>query len=435
MDLWAEWDDPVELRMRLDAALVEIAELREENDQLKRLLRQRTAASGGRGAADPVQVPAMPGDLPQDSLPYADASSSPAEKLALFKALFVGRCDVYATRFFSRKSGRHGWSPAEKAFWRKRDDAEREFLPLSDEVLIAHLTRPAGGRDTHVGLYPMLADDTCQLLACDFDGADWRGDAATYAEACAEAGISAAAEISRSGAGAHVWMFFTEPVLAASARAIGMGLLREAIARRGTMSLASYDRLFPAQDSLPVNAAARFRFGNLIALPLHGGSREQGTTLFCDPRTWQPHEDQFAFLSGIRRLRPVEVDALVKRFGQIDAGPSVTGRLPAKPRKGALGVAPQQVDARLGAMLAISTEGMPAPLIAALKHLAAFHNPEFYRRQSMRYSTFATPALRALLRRQRPRLAAAAARAGGGSGRADRGSGWRHGDRYHGARP
>ncbi|MBE1588207.1 DEAD/DEAH box helicase family protein [Nonomuraea angiospora] len=391
VDLWPEWNDPVELRMRLDAALVEIAELREENGRLKQLLRQRASAAGDRDLVDPDQISAVPVNLPQDGLPYADASSPPSEKLALFKALFVGRRDVYATRFFSRKSGGHRWSPAEKEFWRKQDDAEREFLPLTDEILIAHLSRPADGRDSHVGLYPMLPDDTCRLLACDFDGAGWQGDAAAYAEACTRAGIHTAAEISRSGAGAHVWMFFTEPVLAASARAIGMGLLREAIDRRGTMSLASYDRLFPAQDSLPVKAAARFRFGNLIALPLHGGSREQGTTLFCDPHTWQPYEDQFAFLSGVRRLRPVEVDALVKGFGQIDAGPSTWGRLPSKPRWGALGVAPQRVHAQLGAMLAISTDSLPAPLIAALKHLAAFHNPEFYRRQSMRYSTFATP--------------------------------------------
>ncbi|MFI6991814.1 TOTE conflict system archaeo-eukaryotic primase domain-containing protein [Nonomuraea wenchangensis] len=391
MDLWAEWNDPVELRMRLDAALVEIAELRGENDLFRQLLRQQASTSIERGLIEPDRISAIPGKLSQNGLPYADAASSPSEKLALFKALFVGRRDVYATRFFSRKTGRHGWSPAEKEFWRKRDDAEREFLPLTDKVLIAHLSRSADGRDSHVGLYPMLPDDTCQLLACDFDGAGWQDDAAAYADACTRVGIHTAAEISRSGAGAHVWMFFTEPVLAASARAIGMGLLREAIDRRGTMSLASYDRLFPAQDSLPVKAAARFRFGNLIALPLHGGSREQGATLFCDPHAWQPYEDQFAFLSGMRRLRPVEVDTLVKRFGQVDAGPSTSGRLPVKPRKGALGVAPQRVHARLGAMLAISTDGLPAPLIAALKHLAAFHNPEFYRRQSMRFSTFATP--------------------------------------------
>ncbi|UBU12964.1 hypothetical protein [Nonomuraea gerenzanensis] len=110
MDLWAEWDDPVELRMRLDAALVEIAELREENDRLKHLLRQRVSASREHDAADPDQTSAACVNPPQDGLPYADVSSPPSAKLALFKALFVGRRDVYATRFFSRKSGRHGWA-------------------------------------------------------------------------------------------------------------------------------------------------------------------------------------------------------------------------------------------------------------------------------------------------------------------------------------
>lgn len=179
--------EPVELRMRLDAALAEIAELREENDRLRQLLRQQ--ASVERGLIEPDRISAVPGKLSQNGLPYADAASPPSEKLALFKALFVGRRDVYATRFFSRKTGRHGWSPAEKEFWRKRDDAEREFLPLADKVLIAHLSRSADGRDSHVGLYPMLPDDTCQLLACDFDGAGWQGDATAYAEACTRAGI------------------------------------------------------------------------------------------------------------------------------------------------------------------------------------------------------------------------------------------------------
>lgn len=169
-------------------------------------------------------------------------------------ALFVGRRDVYATRFFSRKTGRHGWSPAEKEFWRKRDDAEREFLPLTDEVLIAHLSRPTRARlpcravsdaaRRHLPVAGMrfrrrgLAGRRRRLRGCVYAG-----------------GHHTAAEISRSGAGVHVWMFFTEPVLAASAHAIGMGLLRETIDRRGTMSLTSYDRLFPAQDSLPTKAA------------------------------------------------------------------------------------------------------------------------------------------------------------------------------------
>lgn len=64
-------------------------------------------------------------------------------------------------------------------------------------------------------------------------------------------GVPAALEVSRSGIGAHVWIFFTGPVPAGTARALGSGLLREAIALRGRMDLTAYDRLFPSQDVLP----------------------------------------------------------------------------------------------------------------------------------------------------------------------------------------
>ncbi|MFC0862250.1 DEAD/DEAH box helicase family protein [Sphaerimonospora cavernae] len=389
MNGWAEWNDPAELRIRLDLALVEIAELREENERLRDLLENGNAQQ----RRPQVALSSITPPPRESGLPYADASSSPTEKLALFRALFVGRTDVYATRYLSKKTGKYAWSPAEKEYWRKKDDADREFFPLTDQVLISHLSKPSNERETHVGLYPMLPDDTCQLLACDFDGSDWREDAAAYVTACREAGIPAAAEISRSGDGAHVWIFFTAPVTTASARAIGMAMLREAIDRRGQMSLASYDRLFPAQDSLPTSALPRFRFGNLIALPLQGLCRENGTTVFCDPETWTPYPDQFAYLSTLQRLHPAEVQALADRLGQVHAGPSASasGILSARPRRGSLGKAPQVVHARLGAMLAISTLGLPPQLVAALKHTASFHNPEFYRRQAMRYSTFATP--------------------------------------------
>jgi hypothetical protein len=110
-------------------------------------------------------------------------------------------------------------------------------------------------------------------------------------------------------------------------------MLREAIGRRGQMSLASYDRLFPAQDSLPTSALPRFRFGNLIALPLQGTCRESGTTIFCTADTWTPYPDQFAYLSTLSRLHPAEVQALADRYGQIQAGPSASGTLAARPRR------------------------------------------------------------------------------------------------------
>ncbi|MFZ3475651.1 TOTE conflict system archaeo-eukaryotic primase domain-containing protein [Streptomyces sp. 4.24] len=334
------------------------------------------------------------------SLSYADASSSTEAKIALFRVLFAGREDVYATRWVSAKSGRTGWSPAEdNPFAKNKNNAERVFWPLSDRAVYNHLSRPEPGRrEVHLSLYPLLADDTCRLLAVDFDGKDgsnWRGDAAAYASACRDTDVPALVEVSRSGASAHVWTFFTAPVTAATARALGMALLRRAIDARGQMTLASYDRLFPAQDLMPTNAKGNARFGNLIALPLQGVSRLKGTTVFCDPQTWTPHPDQSAHLSRAERLSPDQVEALVDKLGQVKADPAATAAplLPPKPRLSTLGKAPKTVAARLSSMLAISTQGLPSPLLAALKHTASFHNPEFYRRQSQRYSTWDTPRL------------------------------------------
>ncbi|WP_455357538.1 TOTE conflict system archaeo-eukaryotic primase domain-containing protein [Streptomyces sp. SYSU K217416] len=405
MEDWSDCFDPDELRIRLDVALEENAELHEEiarlradNARLCSLLGRdiQTVPAGMPPVPEPVPAPPPAG---AGGLPYANASSSADAKIALFRALFAGREDVYAKRWVSAKSGRTGWSPAEdNPFDKNKADEDRVFWPLTDETIYRHLdpTRP-GRSELHIGLYPLLADDTCRLLACDFDGkdgSDWRADATAYIAACQEARVPALLEISRSGKGAHAWTFFTDPVAATTARALGMALLRRAIDTRGRMALTSYDRLFPAQDFLPTKARGSFRFGNLIALPLHGVSRAKGTTVFVDPDTWEPYPDQFAHLSRTERLTPADVEALVDKLGPVKAGPSPTApQLGARPRHKALGKAPARVEARLAAMLAISTAGLPPQLLAALKHAASFHNPEFYRKQNQRFSTFNTPRL------------------------------------------
>jgi superfamily II DNA or RNA helicase len=375
-------------RQRTAALEAENAGLRVENARLRALLRL--------DPQPPVQAPLsveLGGIRTPGGLPYADRNSPPAAKIALFRALFTGRGDVYATRWVSTRTGKKGWSPAEVDRWGKRDDAEREFLPLTDAVIEAHLRGdPDPRNDLHVGLYPMLPDDTCQLLAVDFDASTWADDAAAYCAACAEAGVPAAAEISRSGNGAHVWIFFTAPVPAATARALGAALLRNAIATRAELTLDSYDRFFPAQDYLPTRAKGPYRFGSLIALPLQGICRRGDNTVFCDPVTWKPHGDQFAFLSGLNRLTPAQVDTLADELGPVRVGPqalSVPGPIAASP--GGVVKAPKKVTSRLSAVLSIPTAGLPTDLIAALKHAASMHNPEFYRRQHQRFSTFGTP--------------------------------------------
>ena len=124
-------------------------------------------------------------------------------------------------------------------------------------------------------------------------------------------------ERSRSGDGAHVWVFFAAAVAASSARRLGALLLRDAMARRGELDLASYDRLFPNQDFLPAKG-----FGNLIALPLQGSCREAGTSVFLDPATFEPVPDQWALLSSLERLPPEQLEHLLAKSDDVPVGPA-----------------------------------------------------------------------------------------------------------------
>ncbi len=128
-----------------------------------------------------------------------------------------------------------------------------------------------------VGIYPLLDDETCSLLAIDFDKSTWQADIEAVWRVCDALGIPASVERSRSGRGGHVWIFLDRPVAAATARNLGCTLLTRAIDHRHQIGFASYDRLFPSQDTMPKGG-----FGNLIALPLQRKARPEGNTVFLD---------------------------------------------------------------------------------------------------------------------------------------------------------
>jgi hypothetical protein len=215
-----------------------------------------------------------------------DRMSPPEEKIHLFRSLFRGRSDVYPRRFESRKTGRAGYAPAcanewvrgicEKPRIKCADCPNRRFLPVTDEVIRWHLSgRDAEGQPFVAGVYPLLLDETCFFLAIDFDKDGWQEDAVAFMSTCRRLNLPVALERSRSGRGAHVWLFFEEAVPAALARRVGSHLLTEAMESRPDIGLDSYDRLFPNQDTLPQGG-----FGNLIALPLQKRSRDQGNSVF-----------------------------------------------------------------------------------------------------------------------------------------------------------
>jgi hypothetical protein len=205
----------------LSALHDEVIRLRAENGRLLRLLELTPQQAPRPG---PVQTGVFDGEAGP-----VHAGSPAAAKVAFFAGLLAARPDVYAVRWENARSGRAGWVPAVRGGWPKGvPAAEREFLPLTEEVITAHLSG-----ELELGLYPLLSGDRCHWLAADFDGSTAVLDALANLEAARAVGASAALEVSRSGLGAHVWLFFTAPVPAATARQLGTGLLREAIAVRG----------------------------------------------------------------------------------------------------------------------------------------------------------------------------------------------------------
>ena len=220
------------------------------------------------------------------------------EKITLFRSLFQGRVDVYPTFWRNQKKQTHGYAPAcgnewvhgvcEKPRVRCGECPNQAFLPVTDQVIKGHLQ----GRHV-VGVYPLFGDETCAFLAIDFDGKSWTDDVSSFLDTSLKFGMTPAVERSRSGMGAHVWFFFEEWVSAASARKMGCYLITQAMTQRHEISMSSYDRLFPSQDTMP-----RGGFGNLIALPLQYEARRVGNTVFVDDR-WTPYDDQWDYLASL----------------------------------------------------------------------------------------------------------------------------------------
>ncbi len=180
-----------------DAMRSRIAELEADNAHLRGMLKISEQESKRPGAAPTVMFDAAPGAV--------TAGSPAGEKVAFYANLFRARRDVYAVRWDSDRTGRGGWMPAVQGGFRKGvRPADRRYLPLTEEVVTRHLSG-----DLEIGLYPLLDNDRCHWLAADFDGSTAMLDALGYLKAARAYGMTAALEVSRSGAGAHVWVFFT----------------------------------------------------------------------------------------------------------------------------------------------------------------------------------------------------------------------------------
>ena len=391
--------DQHELEERVKAAQAECERLRKENVRLRTIL----------GVHDPVPehpVPSAPGPAPTP-LPFGTVpeASTPEQKIALFRGLFRGREDVYAVRW-EGKGGKAGYSPVGVMDWRAIHAARPEerkkvarktrmLLPLTDDAIRKHLT----GKQT-IGVYPLLPDETCWFLALDFDKKSWMADAGAFLATCRRFQVPAFVERSRSGNGAHVWTFFDRPVLAADARRLACALLTRTMEKRHEIGLDSYDRLFPSQDTIPKGG-----FGNLIALPLQKRPREQGNSVFLN-ELFEPHTDQWRILESVQRIPADMLARLIREIAP--EGNTVGVRLtlpdepgfeaprlwrPSRSRKEAriIDPLPWTVRVVISNLVYIEKKGLPSGMLDRLIRIAAFQNPEFYKAQAMRLSTYGKP--------------------------------------------
>jgi hypothetical protein len=339
-----------------------------------------------------------------------DHQSPPEAKIALFRALFRGREDVYPRRFESRRTGKSGYQPACANEWVRgvcdkprikcSDCPHQRFLSVTDEAIRWHLSgQDDEGKDFVMGIYPMLQDETCFILAVDFDKEGWREDTKAFWETCRHLNVPAAVERSRSGNGAHVWIFFDEAIPASLARKLGSYVLTETMERRPDIGLRSYDRFFPNQDTLPMGG-----FGNLIALPLQKRPRESGNSIFLD-QDFVPYPDQWAFLSTIQQISLSAVETIVSeaevadrivgvRHALSEENESAPWSLPPSRRRKErpiTGPLPANLELVLSDEIYIAKDVLSPGLRNRLLRLAAFQNPQFYKAQAMRLPTYNKP--------------------------------------------
>lgn len=341
-----------------------------------------------------------------------------AEHAIQFYSYFRGRKDVYVKR-----NAKKGYFTQCNNFWKTgvcpkksgenvkcHDCPAKDYKELKISVMLEHLKGTKEDCSDVIGLYPLFPDGTCWFLVFDFDNhdedatpsKDWEQEVDALRKICFSLGIDALVERSRSGRGAHVWIFFSEAIQAVKVRRFGEALLAKGAESVSLRSFRYYDRMMPMQDSLPEG-----KLGNLIALPLQGQALRKGNSAFVD-EYWRPYQDQWSKLLHTRKLSEAEVDAYVKSWCPEDNAMQMfqSDKVDETENESLLlfGSSPKpsaryfKNDDANGAVIIILADGiyidkrnLKPRLQNAIRRLAAYSNPQFFQNLALGFSTRETP--------------------------------------------
>lgn len=384
-------------QQKCDFLLLELEQLRMENARLKEILQANGIAY------DVVSTYAYEEKVYSD-ISFPEVHLGKEKRIELFRSLFRGREDVFARRWYSKVTNKSGYQPVCVNQWRRglcdkkaikcAECPNRNFLSLGYDDVCRHLIgNDENGCDV-VGIYAIMSDNNCAFLCTDFDDKSckhrYKDDVLAFVGVCRDWNIPYSIERSRSGNGAHVWIFFNAVVPAYKARRLGNAILTEAMIRNGRMAFESYDRFFPNQDRTPEGG-----FGNLVALPLQGKARKDLNSVFVDDEFFA-YRDQWTYLAQVQKIEEQKVDVILQNHIHEDLGVLSTS----SESKPWVTPVPQNINSAdftkaititVADKIYIPLNSISAKVLNHIKRIAAFRNPEFYKKQAMRMSTYGIP--------------------------------------------
>lgn len=334
-----------------------------------------------------------------------------------FFSMFWGRQDVYAKRSVNKETGKAAYYPQCNNFWTNvchkkikdgincKDCKNRSYKTITKKDILNHLQGNAYNASDVIGVYPLLSNGTCRFMVFDFDNHDkdaeekdfansddtWVEEVESMREICVLNGIEPLVERSRSGRGAHVWIFFDKPIDASFVRKFGFALLDKGAEQINLKSFKYYDRMLPAQDSLPEDSAV----GNLIALPLQGKALQDGNSAFIDGN-WNAYPNQWETLFNKPRLSQGFLEEKIKEWSNIidDIAANAAESDREKPWNRMQHFNKNDVEGKLHIILSngiyVDNTNLKAAMQNRIRRMAAISNPVFYKNQAIGTSNYDT---------------------------------------------